>query len=84
MRFLTPSLPARCSYAALCVLMACFLALPGCLAGAFKPDTAFAEETRLEKRDDKPRGKKGKPGAQKDAGGFKPKAKRANAKNRQY
>ena len=26
--------------------MACFLALTGCLAGAFKSDTAFAEETR--------------------------------------
>lgn len=50
----------------------------------FEKKPAFAEETPPGKRDDKPRGKKGKPGAQKDAGGFKPKAKRANAKNRQY
>ncbi|WP_331373098.1 DEAD/DEAH box helicase [Sinorhizobium chiapasense] len=50
----------------------------------FEKKPAFTEDARLEKRDEKPRSKKGKPAAQKDAGGFKPKAKRANAKNRQY
>ncbi|MCA1438890.1 DEAD/DEAH box helicase [Ensifer sp. IC4062] len=50
----------------------------------FEKNQAFADGARPDKGNEKPRGKKGKPGAQKDAGGFKPKAKRANAKSRQY
>ncbi|MCZ4090498.1 DEAD/DEAH box helicase [Sinorhizobium psoraleae] len=50
----------------------------------FEKKQPFSQDARLEKRDEKPRSKKGKPEAQKDTGGFKPKAKRANAKNRQH